>query len=670
MRLNTVAVVWRTELLNAVRDRRTLLLSGLLPLLLYPLMGVGFVVLSGSFLRDDEKEVSRVVVLGDATRRVTAELERNDRMNLLENAPVDPEAALASRSIDALVVAPSALDDALAGLDGVKVVLRYDPGEFRSILAARRIEDALADWNTRLLTERLARQRLPEGFARPVAVAREGTGSPVKRAMFVVGPLVIFCIIFLSFLGVFYPAVDLTAGDRERSTIETLLTAPVRPAEVVVGKFLAVVALGTGACIVNVTALLATAAVLSSEIPAVREVLPYSLGRAAWAVLFTVPTVAMFGAICMVIGCVARSFKDAQNYAAPLMMLSIVPAYAPMLPGLELTTTAATVPIANLSLLLRELLLRGTLPWAPALICLAASVSWCALALAAAARLYSHEELAFADADAPARSLFRRPPSRRAVFSPAEGLSLTVVAMAFLFYAGLLVVRRFGLVATVPVQLVMGLGIPSFVSWWRRVSVKGGLSVATASWRAIVSGFVTGIGAWGAGSLLYQFVQAPILPVLPEQTEAVRKLLSFEQPGGALYIIGVAALIPGICEELLFRGALLSCLRPFGARTATIVSALAFTLAHFEPARTVPLFALGLAAAWLAWSSRSVVPAIVFHVTNNTIAVLLENVFSTMESLSGWFLLAALAASGLFVLGLWLAAPGPSVSHAPQEPLS
>jgi len=655
VRLAAVRAVWATELLNAVRDKRTLLLSGLLPLLLYPMLGVGFAVLASSLERGRIAEVSRVALVGDREGRLAAELRQNERIRL-ETGLSDPDAELAERRLDAIVVLTADLASALSDLRGVEVVVRHDPGEYRSLAASRRVEEALATWGERLLAERLSTRDLPEGFARPFTVRIEEAAPPAKRAMFLAGPMVIFCIIFLSFLGVFYPAVDLTAGDRERSTLETLLTAPVGPSEVVVGKFLAVVTLGSGGCLVNVSALLATAIILSSELPGVREVLPYSVGKAGWAVLFTVPTVAMFGALCMMIGCLARSFKDAQNYAAPLMMVSVLPAYAAVMPGLELTPFAATVPIANLSLLLRELLLRGSLPALPAAICFVASASWCALALAAATRLYSHEELAFSDADAPVRSLLRRPSVRRRRLSPAEAVATTVVAIAILFYAGVLLVRAFRLPAIAALQIVIGLALPAGVAWWRRVDLPSALSLRLPSPREATGGLLAGVGAWGAAMLVYWFVQAPLLPVPPEQQEAVRALLSWNESGGPFLILLLVAVVPGICEELLFRGLLLGSLRPLGARTAVTVSALAFTAAHFEPARVAPLLLLGLAASWLAWSSGSVIPSAIFHVTNNAIAVLFGNLLpSEMAVPTRVSVAAAALASVVFVAGLALA---------------
>jgi sodium transport system permease protein len=668
LRSAAVHAVWATELRNALRDRRTLLLSGLLPLLLYPMMGVGYAVLFGAIERDRLAEVSRVAVVGDRSGQLAEALAGAARIRV-ESGGGDLETELAERRLDAIVILPGDLGAALTDLQGVEVVVRHDPGEYRSLTAARRVDRTLSDWSDRLLAERLASRDLPEGFARPVRVRMEEATPPAKRAMFLVGPLLIFCIIFLSFLGVFYPAVDLTAGDRERSTIETLLTAPVRPSEVVVGKFLAVVTLGAGGCLVNVSALLATAVVLSSELPAVREVLPHSIGKAGWAVVFTVPTVAMFGALCMVIGCLARSFKDAQNYAAPLMMLAIVPAYAAVLPGLELTPVAATVPIANLSLLLRELLLRGALPLVPALICLVASALWCTLALAAAAQLYSHEELAFSDGDAPVRSLLRRPAAHRPRLSPAEALGTTVVAIAILFYVGVLLVRAFRLPAIALLQIAIGVALPVLVAWWRRVPIDGALSLHRPSFRAAGAGLLTGIGAWGAAMLVYWFVQAPILPVPPEQQEAVRAFLSWHQRGGPFLILLLAAVVPGVCEELLFRGLLLGSLRPWGMRTALTVSALAFTAAHFEPARVAPLFLLGLAASWLAWTSGSVVPAVIFHVTNNAVAVLFGNLLpNEMTTPTALSVVAALAASGIFIAGISLSRS--VVAVRPEEGLS
>jgi sodium transport system permease protein len=208
--------------------------------------------------------------------------------------------------------------------------------------------------------------------------------------------------------GAIYPAIDMTAGEKERGTMETLLISPAERAEIVMGKFLAVTALGFGTGIWNV--LLMVVAVGVGQV-----IFPYqllSLGGLAVCVAATLPLAMLFAACCLTLGVFARSTKEGNYYMVPMFFIVLPLAYWSMAPGIELDGRMSWVPITN-ALLLQQRMMSvrpDPFPWqhVPAVV---VSLGGCiGLALWATVRQFQRESVLFREAEHAGRrwSLFSR----------------------------------------------------------------------------------------------------------------------------------------------------------------------------------------------------------------------------------------------------------------------
>src|SRR5687768_3098419 len=246
-------VVFRKELRETLRDRRTLLMMIVVPVLLYPAL----LIVSEQLLLFGQRTLaadrSAVAVVGDAPGELADILAASVGLTVVEldGSPTD---ALRDNRITAV-----ALIGSPAGADGTReVTLLFDAASDRSQRGRAELADALDEWRDTLLAERLSGRGLPPTFAVPLAVSDSSVALPVEMGGYTLGRILPLLLVVITLLGAFYPAIDLAAGEKERGTLETLLTAPVPASAVVTGKFVTVALIAVIAAALNLASMLLT----------------------------------------------------------------------------------------------------------------------------------------------------------------------------------------------------------------------------------------------------------------------------------------------------------------------------------------------------------------------------------------------------------------------------
>jgi sodium transport system permease protein len=224
-----------------------------------------------------------------------------------------------------------------------------------------------------------------------VAPANKVTGN-------ILGGVLPYMVILLCMIGGMYPAMDLTAGEKERGTMETLLCSPVHRVNLVLGKFLMVL---TAALTTAVLSILSIAGTFQIGKRALGGSMSSDAGTLAlsvdpWSVLgvfvMVLPVAFMLSAAQLAISLFARSFKEAQTYVTPLIFMTIIPSMVSLAPGNELNLKLALVPILNVSLVCKEIM-TGTWHW-PYITVIFGSTTLLALgALLLAVKLFQREEV-------------------------------------------------------------------------------------------------------------------------------------------------------------------------------------------------------------------------------------------------------------------------------------
>ena len=408
-----VWIIYRKELRDALRDRRTLISSIVVPTLLMPLLFFGVGKVMQRAVAEAREEVPAVAVLGGAgAPELLARLAGDARVRLVP-VPADWREAIAAKRLRAVVEVPERLEERVrAGEAAPAVRIFHYQGELKSEVGARVTERIVGEHRERVVTERLAARGLGPEAVRPFEVRRENVAPPEKVGGNLFGGLVPYFIILLCFTGAIYPAMDITAGEKERGTMETLLCSPVARLDLVLGKFLLVLT-GSLASMFFVVASMAGSALVGGALflgtsgAAAAGALPPGAAAAGAGSLPTIdplglvgvfamvlPVAVLFSAVALTVSLFAKSYKEAQSYLGPLIIVVLLPGMIAALPGTELTARTALIPLLNLSLVCKEML-SGSWPWGYIALIFGSSSLYAAGALALAVRMFNREDVLF-----------------------------------------------------------------------------------------------------------------------------------------------------------------------------------------------------------------------------------------------------------------------------------
>jgi sodium transport system permease protein len=400
MSVRNIAIVYRKELTEALRDRRTLMSSILIPLLLFPVLTLALGYALVEIVGEASRQPSRIMVLGGEDSPQVVQALRQAR-----NLRIDPGAAdyidrISNKKIRAAISIPPGFQAEIVRGGHPDVHIYMFSGDLKSMLAATRVEKFFGEYRDEMIRGRLTAERLPESLLKPFDVKQQNVVSPEKVAGETYGGLIPYLVILMCMTGAMYPAMDLTAGEKERGTMETILSSPVNRTHLVLAKFLLVLtaslatatlsALSMGTSF-SVLSRLASAGAGGSEGFPMMTIHPH----AALAVfVVSLPVAVLFSAVLITISIFAKSYKEAQSYLTPMTFIVLVPAIAAVLPGIELTPKLAVIPILNVSLLCKELV-AGTYHWNYIALIFLSTCLYAVGALFLAVKMFQRESVLF-----------------------------------------------------------------------------------------------------------------------------------------------------------------------------------------------------------------------------------------------------------------------------------
>lgn len=392
MNRTEIAVLYRRELRGALRERLVVVNSILIPLLLYP--AILWVTFSGIALVEGlaDRFDSRIALVGtEAAGGLARALGSTDGIAII---PIGDAAGarelLRRRELDAIVVV-----EPVPPVSGnVRVDLTFDGASHRSRRAASRIEDAIVDWRSRFLERSAAAFGIEPAELQALRIDVRDVATREERGAFQLAQLVPLFLVIMVALGCFVPAIDTTAGERERATWETLMTTAASRGSIVTAKYLYVATLGTAAGVLNVSAVAFTLG------PALRPLLgdtaevSVSLPVAAFPIMIVgaAALALFFAAAMMILASFARTFRDGQAMIVPVYWLALVPMILLAVPDATLTPGLALVPIANVAMALGDAV-RGVYHWPLLALTLVVALASVAVCLFVARRVLGFEDL-------------------------------------------------------------------------------------------------------------------------------------------------------------------------------------------------------------------------------------------------------------------------------------
>jgi sodium transport system permease protein len=393
-------IVFGKELRDSLRDRRTIISMIVVPVLGIPLLMFGVGALTVKTMMKARAEVPRVMVVGaENSPQVQAAL--HDAKNLqLVPASADFTNAVVEKRVRAVVRLPADFDAAVARGEPSQVEIFEYQGDVKSDFAAGDLDQFFSNLRDTTVRERLTARGVPVAVLKPFSIQRQNVAPPAKVTGSLLGGLLPYFIIVLCLTGAMYPALDVTAGEKERGTMETILCCPVARTSLVLGKFLMVLTASLGTVILALlslsgTFLFAKHVGAHSLPPAVlQSITTLDPGALAGVFLMLLPVAVMLSALLLMVGLIAKNFREAQSYAGPLMLVAVVPSIAAALPGVELNYRLAWVPLVNACLAGKEMM-TGIWHWNYLALIFASASLYAAAALAAAVWLFHREAVLF-----------------------------------------------------------------------------------------------------------------------------------------------------------------------------------------------------------------------------------------------------------------------------------
>jgi sodium transport system permease protein len=635
-----VWIVFRKEMRETLRDTRTMLMMVVVPVLLYPVLLIAAEQLALFGMRRLEAEAARVALVGEEVWGLEDFLIQDEEIELVQVG--DPEEAIRADSVQAVAVVGGG-----EGEDASQdVTILFDAANDRSQRGRQVLSAALRSWGDTLLERRIQARGLPSGFAHPLAVADSSIARPEELGGYALGRFLPMLLIMMTLLGAFYPAIDLAAGEKERGTLETLLTAPVPAGQIVAGKFVTVATVGVVAAGLNLISMLLTFQTGMFQITAALDV-EFSLPWSSVAIIFAtlIPLAVLFGALFLGIAVRSRSFKEAQNALTPVYMLVIVPALVPLFPGIDFSALLAVVPVAGVALFFRELM-AGDAAWFGGVLALASTIVYAWIALAFAADAFGREDVLFGGESGepkekrnPLDRFLRPDGTTLSMPTPTQAFSLIGLVALLFFYLG--------------VRFQIGMGERGLlVSEWLLLFLPvllliraGGFDpVKTLSLRAPgpreVSAAILIIAGGTPIAWFIAWLQTFVFPIPWELLEQLEEMFTPTGAADFLWLLLLLAVTPAICEEVLFRGVLLSGTRRHldPVRLILLNGAIfgAFHLSFETAFRFLPTAWLGVLLAWVVWRTGSIWTGSLMHFLNNGIVVLVAASPTVADFLARW----------------------------------
>ncbi|MEX0791559.1 MAG: ABC transporter permease subunit/CPBP intramembrane protease [Pirellulaceae bacterium] len=683
MHFSNVKLILNRELRDQLRDRRTLFSVLVLPVMLYPLMGL----LMTQVMQLQRTQPTKVRIIGgeeipqrpplvQREKSPLEEVETTDEPGyqfadqVLERIGYDKPGAIDLRlEVESQSMPPEEIETlAQTWIDeGITDAVLYFPPGFQARIEQQRQDSAIGDaseaefpeplifiskrrarsaeaeprvyrivqaWRDLLIIENLRVNEVADEVTNPFKVETLNLADESTQGAFLWARIFPFILVIWALTGAFYPAVDLCAGEKERGTLETLLSSPALRSEIVAGKLLAIMAFSIATSLLNLASLGFTAKMVFGQMAspdgAMGQMLgPPPLWSLGWLLLALIPMAALFSSLALAIAAMARSSKEGQYYLLPLLMINLPLVVIPVLPSVELNFATSLIPVTGVLLLLKALMeseFQLALTYLLPVGAVTTFGTW--VSIRWAIDQFNNESVLFRESEQFSLKLWARHIWRDRKATPTA-------SQAIMMGLGLLLIKTFGGGWIAPPESALG-----FVRYMLTIQlVTILLPVILVAWLLVRDFKKTFLLQAPAPKTLLVSVglAVGVHPFVVLLGENLRK--AFPLPDGVIYalqeVLGYAellplwavlllfALLPAVCEEFAFRGFILSGLRRLGHKWAAIVvSALFFGVIHGILQQSIAAAIVGMLIGYIAVQTGTLWAAIVYHACHNSLSLL------------------------------------------------
>lgn len=645
MNFKKVTVVYRKELLEVLRDKRTLFTTLVLPVILYPLLIIGFnsVMSRQNVVLEEQGATVAIVdsVANDVSRMMATELAKIDKYNFVPYSSATPR-LYDEKEIQAIVTIRDSLGS--DGLQSYKIYVQYDKSKDRGRIVYKKLYDVFTLVKDKLQKDRLQLSGINPEFLDMVSVKERDTSTAQKKMGMLLGMFLPYIMIMMLVTGASTVASDLVAGEKERKTLETLLVSSVGRKEIVFGKYLTIITLAMVNLVINLVSISFSLKFMMANQGAEMAGVQLPVKAILILIMAMIPLATLFAALMLSISTFSRNMKEARTYEQPIMMISMMMGMVSFLPAVEMSNLLALIPVVNISLLFKAVMI-NEYTMAQLVITIGSTILLDIAAIWATIKLFTTESILFRSDD-DSGNLKAVAKDRRNFFNPYYGVVSFTLLLIALYYLGSYLQAKNLMKGLLQTQLFI-IVLPMLVvlrilkqknSEILRIKMPKAKEIILIPFIAIPAAIIV--------SVLSQLTNL-VFPFPPAYLEMLNKLFTMDSNTWKVFL--VMALTPGICEELLFRGFMIRFFEKYGAKMAIIISALLFAAFHLDPFRFLPVFLLGLLLGYLTIRSGSIINSMLSHTINNGLALFIVTFGS-----SAWLKPFMLGEDGV---QYWLVAP-------------
>ncbi len=622
MNRRNLKFLYKKEMMDVIRDKKTMLAMFLLPLILYPLIFIVVMQVMVMINHNREEHVYKIAYSGgqekvveELTKFIAGEEDELDYVFEVVSAE-NAEAELKEEKVDAVI-------EVKEQSGNYTFQISYLSAVTNSNNCLSMYKEELEAFRKKLSVKRAGETGLNVDYLiNPVKSEGKDLSSRESSIGNILGTVIPFMLIISILMGATYPAIDTTSGEKERGTLETLLTLPISNMELITSKFLSVATLSLISVLINVLSIGGIIAYLYATIASMSDsVKGLHLSDFIPAVLIAMICISAFAlfisAIFMCVCSFAKSFKEANNYITPLMLVIMFVGYIGFIPNVVLDYKMALIPVANICLLIKDLLV-FKYNFSLIFIVLFSNILYAMITVMFLASIYRSENLLFGDATGMKLFERRKNLKKGSMPTPQEAvLVLVIVLLAMTYIGGLATLKN--LQAGILIQQGFVLLLPVLATIYIKGDYKKIYSIRLPKPLHLCGALLVFAG----GYLLTSWIGGILEHFFPSQSSAVSEQFELIIKGvpfpAAVLLI---ALLPAVCEEILFRGYLMRAfLEKFSVPVSILFVAVLFGISHMSFVRFPGTAVLGAFLCYMVYKSGSLLTSMLVHFLNNATAV-------------------------------------------------
>ncbi len=636
MNASKIFTIYKKEIKDLLRDRRTIITSMLLPIIFYPIIMILF---SSLMMRQEKKLDTETIrmyihdtVKDSLSEHISSVFEADslfdiypkdvpneDNPNLLTEE--DFRARLNDRFFQSVMIIKKESTDSLGNERKYPIYaiqLIYDKADDRSSRGYDTITGMLVDAEEQLIGKRLEAIEVSPEILNAVTVESDNIASSQRMLGLVVGRLLPYLLIILTVSSGAVIATDIIAGEKERGTLETLLVSAANRNEIVIGKYLTVMTFQFVSVIMNLFSMFLSIKHLMTQAGLDLADMHMPISSFSLVFLAMIPLITLISGILLSISTYSRNMREANTYLSPVIMITIMMSFVSMLPGVELNVGFSMIPVINIALLFKEIML-DQFNMVNFLVTIGSTLVLDIIMIAVTVRLFNREGVLFRVEEEKTLKFWGK--NSKNVFQPGLAFLIFGAQLVALFYIGgswqakdpaMGLIKTLVILFLIPILIIMRIG---------KVDIRKTFRLNGTKPLNFLLVMLMSLPTYLFASKLIEFINM-LFPIPQEYIARFSEMMGMNDASLWMKIL-IVAVLPGICEETVYRGYMFRVFRKFGIPAAIVISSVMFGVMHLDPFRLLPASLLGMWIAFLMVRTGSFYIAMFAHFMNNLIVVLL-----------------------------------------------